>query len=202
MEYPSNSRVSKETAAKASSQPEKKVEKVTKAPVKLKKKSGMEKFADAFLQDDIKNVKSHIISNVIIPGIKKALYDTVTNTLNMMLYGKSGNRQSQAPGYADRVSYRSYSDAPRRSSYGTRPTYNYQEVSFDSREDAERVLNCMDDIIQQYGVVRIADYYDLAGITDFNYTANNYGWESIRSASVVGVPDGYIITLPKARQLD
>ena len=63
------------------------------------------------------------------------------------------------------------------------------------------LISKMDEIIDTYGIVTIADFYDLAGVTG-DYTTNNYGWTNIRSAEVVRVRDGYIIKMPKAMPID
>ena len=74
-------------------------------------------------------------------------------------------------------------------------------IVFNSRGDAEAVLMSMDELISQYEVVRVADLYDLAGITG-DYTDYRYGWTDIRSARIERVRDGYIIRMPKALPLD
>ena len=44
--------------------------------------------------------------------------------------------------------------------------------------------------------------YDLSGLTP-PYTANSYGWTSIRTAEPVRVRDGgYVLKLPKASPID
>ena len=75
------------------------------------------------------------------------------------------------------------------------------DIIFDNRGEAEIVLSRMDELIDTYGIVTIADLYDLAGVTG-DYTTNNYGWTNIRSAEVVRVRDGYIIKMPKAMPID
>ena len=55
----------------------------------------------------------------------------------------------------------------------------------------------MDEIMEEYGIVRVADLFDLVGITG-DYTDNKYGWTNIRSAEVVRVRDGYKIKMPRA----
>ena len=47
----------------------KKLEKVTKGEVKVKEKSLANKFADAFITDDLGAVKEHVVKEVIVPGI-------------------------------------------------------------------------------------------------------------------------------------
>ena len=72
---------------------------------------------------------------------------------------------------------------------------------FDTRKEAEEVLDRMDDLIDTYGVVSVADLYDLVGISG-NYTDNKYGWTNLRNADVQRVRDGYLLKLPKALPFD
>ena len=63
----------------------------------------------------------------------------------------------------------------------------------------------MNELIDTYGMVSVADFYDLVGL-QCNYTDNKYGWTDIRNASVVRVRDndgnGYLIKLPKIQPLN
>ena len=70
----------------------------------------------------------------------------------------------------------------------------------ESRGEADAVLSRMDEIMEEYDIVRVADLYDLVGITG-DYTDNKYGWTNIRDAKVVRVRDGYKIQLPRAMPL-
>ena len=58
-EYKSNSHKSKEVDER------KKVGKVVKGKVKTKKKSGITKFTDVFISEDVSSVKSYIIGEVL-----------------------------------------------------------------------------------------------------------------------------------------
>ncbi len=200
-EYKPNSHKYKEDQNRSS--PEKKVEKVIAGTVKSKKKSEIRKFTDVFISEDIDNVKSYILLDVLIPAIKKAISDIVTNSIDMILYGETGKTKSNS--IASKVSYRSYYDGRngRRdySAIRTKISYNYDDIIFDNRGEAEDVLSRMDELISTYGLVSVADLYDLVGVTG-NYTDNKYGWTNIRSASVIRVRDGYMLKLPKALPLD
>lgn len=200
-EYKPNSHKYKEDQNRSS--PEKKVEKVIAGTVKSKKKSEIRKFTDVFISEDINNVKSYILLDVLIPAIKKAISDIVTNGIDMILYGETGKTKSNS--IASKVSYRSYYDGrnDRRdySAIRTKISYNYDDIIFDNRGEAEDVLSRMDELISTYGLVSVADLYDLVGVTG-NYTDNKYGWTNIRSASVIRVRDGYMLKLPKALPLD
>lgn len=72
-----------------------------------------------------------------------------------------------------------------------------REVIFDSRKSAEEVLHQMDQILQIYELVTVADLYDLSGITP-SFFDTCYGWTNLKTAEVVRVRAGYIINLPKA----
>jgi len=200
-EYKPNSHKYKEDQNRSA--PEKKVEKVIAGTVKSKKKSEIRKFTDVFISEDIDNVKSYILLDVLIPAIKKAISDIVTNGIDMILYGETGKTKSNST--ASKVSYRSYYDGRngRRdySAIRTKISYNYDDIIFDNRGEAEDVLSRMDELISTYGLVSVADLYDLVGVTG-NYTDNKYGWTDIRSASVIRVRDGYMLKLPKALPLD
>lgn len=177
---------------------EKKVEKVVTTPVKPKKKSEIRKLADIFIAEDISSVKSYIISDIVIPTIKDAIEDVV----HLLLRGDidKGKRGTAA----SKVSYRSYYERERdrrdRDEPRVRGAYDYDQYTLGSRGEAEAVLSAMDEMIATYGVVSVADFYDLIGVSG-NYTDNKYGWTNIRNADVVRVRDGYMIKFPKAMPL-
>lgn len=191
--------------AREEQQTEKKVEAVITGTAKTRKKGEMKKFADVFIAEDANNVKSYILMEVIIPAVKKAISDIVTTGIDMILYGESG--RSRKNGAASKVSYRNYyerdGDRTRAGSgISRRSTFDYDEVIFDTRGDAEAVLDAMNDIISQYGTVSVSDFYDLASVASDNYTMNRYGWTNIGGATAVRVRDGYILKLPRAIPLN
>lgn len=197
--YPSNSYKSRQEKTEV---PEAKtVEKVTTGSVKAKKRSSLSKFVDAVVQEDMATVKNYIFSDVIVPSIKKAISDVVTNGVDMVLYGETRNRKtSSSP--ASKVSYRSYYDDGRSSRrVEARSAYDYDEIIFNTRSDAEEVLLKMDEILDKYKVISVLDFFDLAGVTG-KHTDNKYGWTDIRTASVVRTIDGYVIKLPRPLPID
>lgn len=204
MDYTPNSHKFKEeqkattqTAAPA----EKKVSKVVKGNVKIKKKSEARKFADIFLPEDVSNVKSFIVQDVLIPALKKVISDTV----DTFLYG--GSRRGNSTSNAGKVSYSSYYGGDRFSSRDDRPPFDTRkgfdlgDVILDTRQEANDVLNRMEELIDSYRKVSVGDLYDLLG-KSCDYTANNYGWTSVRAAEVIRVRDGYLIKFPKPMPID
>ena len=202
-EYKPNSHKSKE--ARREITPDKKIEKVVTGEVVTRKKGMMQKFAEALISDDASSVRSYILMDVLVPAAKKAISDVVTNGVDMILYGEAGrNRRNNN---ATKVSYRSYyeHDNDRREQRDKNrnrgAAYSYDDVVLSTRGEAEEVLLRMNELIDTYGLVSVADLYDLVGITG-NYTDNKYGWTSLRTAEPVWVRYGYMLKLPRALPLD
>ena len=193
-DYKPNSHRSKETAQKT----EKKVEKVVRGAVKTRKKNGLEKAKSAIFSEDAANIKSYVVMDVLIPALKKAISDVVTNGIEILLYGESGRTRRNSP--SGSISYRNFydrrDDGSRRLNPPVRNGYDLNDIVLETRGEAEDVLARMDELVEQYGVVSVADLYDLVGITG-NYTDNKYGWTNIRNAEPIRVRDGYLLKLPK-----
>ena len=195
-EYKPNSHKFRESQTEALT--DKKIQKVVHGKVKTKPKSGMSKITDVFISEDAANVKSYIVMDVLVPAVKKAISDIVRDGIDMILYGESrGRRNSTSSSY---VSYRDYSRSDDRDRFRdsrTRSGYNHDDIILESRGEAEEVLTRMDELIDTYGVVSVADLYDLIG-KSCEYTDNKYGWTNIRNAEPIRVRDGYMLKLPKA----
>lgn len=192
-DYKPNSHRSKEEVNNPPAE-KKEIKPVVKGKV-VKKKNNVRKLTDVFVSEDVQNVKSYILMDVLVPAIKKAISDIVTNGIDMMLYGESGRTKKRSS--ADYVSYNRYYDRRDRDErYVTKSRYSYDDIIFESRAEAEEVLDRMSEIIDTYGAVSVADLYDLVDVSG-TYTDNNYGWDNVHNAEAVRVRDGYILKLPK-----
>ena len=203
-EYKANSHRVREEQKSKEIVERKKLEPIAKG--KTKKKSEVKKLADVFIAEDVTSVKDYVINDVLIPAAKKAISDIITNGIDMILYGEARGRDRRGSG--SKVSYTKYYDRERdrdydrsRSRTTRRSVYDYDDIILDTRGEAEEVLNRMDDLIDAYDIVSVADLYDLVGIQG-NYTDNKYGWTNLRNATVQRVRDGYLLKLPKALPLD
>lgn len=177
---------------------EKTVKKVVNGKVKTKKNEGR-KLMNMFISEDAKDVKSYIVLDVLVPAIKKAILDIVTDGADMILYGGShgGKRKS-----GNKVSYRSYYDDKKDDKdYRSKGRFDYDDLVFDSRSECEAVREQMVEIIDQYGFVTVADMYDMADLPA-PYTSSKYGWTNIRTAETIRGRDGYVLKLPKAMPID
>lgn len=196
--YESNSHKSKELSTP---NVEKKIIKAAKGVIK--KKGLVSKIMDIFVTENLDNVSDSIMHDVVIPYIKKIISESITNGIDMMLYGEDFSGKSKKTSSAN--SYHNYYDRKKTSVSGSvkrSMPHNYEDVIFSSRSEAEDVLHKLDDLIDIYETATVADFYELAGVSG-NYTDNKYGWTDIRNANVIRTRDGgFMIKLPKALPLN
>ena len=201
-DYKPNSHRFREEQKQLAPVEKKKVEKVVKGSVKTKKKGNLSKISDVLISEDADNVKSYILMDVLVPTVKKAIVDIVTDAVNMVFLGGTG--RSKTTSSSNYISYNRLSE-PRDRYHSSEPRaisrFDYENIVFTSRVDAEAIIEQMNDIISSYGFVTVADLYEMADLSH-PYTSNDYGWTSIVSAAVIHVRDGWVIKLPKARPID
>ena len=200
-----NSHRYKEEQKQLATNEKKKVEKVISGNAKVRKKSGASKLADVFVSEDVTNVKSYVVMDVLVPALKKLVFDIVTDGIDMILYGSTGHSKKRSNKNSSYVDYRSISSDRRDErrydrDYASRARYDFGDVSLDSKSEAEDVLASMDELIEQYGMVTVADLYDLIGVS-CDYTDNKYGWTNISTASAVRGRDGWTLKLPRVKNL-
>lgn len=194
----------------ATKENETKLEKVAIGSATKKKRSLIKRFADIFLTEDVGDVKTYLIYDVLIPAVKENIADMINGAVGMLFFGEANRRirRGASPQNGTKINYGGYfSDGSKREKL---PNYNrssiahnFDDVIFETRGDAELVLDGMLELLNsEYRQVTVADFYDLAGISS-EWTDNKYGWTDLRSARVVGSPSrGYTIELPKCITLD
>ena len=72
---------------------------------------------------------------------------------------------------------------------------------FDARSDAEKVYSQMLEMVDQYGMITVNDYYELCGFGDkIAYEFNYYGWskDTVSNMSIVRIGSNYMIDVPRA----
>lgn len=193
--YQSNSNRSKRKVVEEKNKADK-VNKVVKGKVKTKKKNSI---LSSFINDDVQDIKTYIIEDVLIPTIKKTITDVVKNSIDMFFYGEV-HKPSRTN--SSRISYSSYYDRDReRESRTRRNSLLIDDIVLESRAEAEEVLDRLDEMIEEFGMASVLNLYDLIGVTA-PFTADKYGWTDIRNATAVRVRDGYLLKLPRVMPLD
>lgn len=191
--YPGNSDRAKE-----------KKEIVPVAKARVKRESTARKVVGEIIKEDARSVGETVLWDVIIPTVKNLISDTVTRSIDSMLYGdsrpRSRNNYSDYSGYSRPKGSR---DRPverreRRSARQAEPERN--EIIFDTRSDANDVIDRMSDIIDQYGQASLADLNALIGASS-NFIDDNWGWTDMGSFNVRQVRDGFMLTHDEPQSL-
>lgn len=201
MDYKANSHKIKAEAAieKETENKRQKVEAVAKG--RVSKNPAWKKF----LSNGWNAVKEDVIKEVFLPAIQKAVVDTIVDAIETMIYGEV--RRSRSSSRSSRSSSISYSryyddrrdrDRDRRRDRGRDRDRDYDDIIVDTKAEADTVLGLLDDMLDTYNSVSVADLYDLVGVST-NHTDFNYGWINLRNAEAIRQRDGsYLISMPKA----
>lgn len=193
-----------------------KVESVAKGGVSVKKETFLDKIGKAM----VKGAK-YTWTELLIPAGKKMISEAGKSFWDSIIYGDSKPMNNMNQNNGPYVSYRGYYNTqpapkPQYQTYSNQ-AFDTNSISFEAwidsdgrshsgRETAELVLQGLYDILMTYGIAKVSDFYDLAGVsTNGNYQVNKYGWASLTTASVQRIPgsiDTYYIALPKPMPID
>ncbi len=193
-EFPSNSRNQK--AKIPQGEKREKVEAV--AHGKKIQKTALNKFVDFIVGDDSKNVFSYLWNDILVPAAKNMLFDMIRDGAEMRIFGEVRNHGVRNRQTGTYVSYDQISrDRDRREPRShERRVSKPDEVLIEDRAEAEEVLSRMYDYWETYGIVSLAEYYDLVGVAG-DFTDNKWGWDNLKGSRILRVRDGYIVDLPK-----
>lgn len=200
-EFPSNSSLSKEKAVETRELPP-----VPEAPVvKVKKRNRLLGF---IFSRDFRDIKEGLVEDFIKPKVQDAvntvfenILDTGREAIQMMIFEDGRRPRGRQNTPYDAASWRNGSISSHQSSVSRsnrEPVYtDLNDIVLDSRADCEKMLAWLDEIIDRYKWVQVADVYEYLHLSA-PYTANNYGWSDLRSAEVLRCQEGYYINFPKA----
>ena len=178
-------------------------EKIVKGKIKTRKKTFGSKVAKAIFAEDLPDVKEHVIWDVMIPGIRDGIRNSLINIVESIFGGGIGGSRSSGT----RVSYRNgggrdYSrDYDRPRSRRSEGMYTFEDVIFDNRGEAEAVRDELNYNIERYHYASVLDYYDMCGLRTRPSDAN-FGWTNIDHATIERVSGGYLLRLPDCMPIE
>lgn len=205
-EFPSNSETS------PSRPEEKRVSKVISGEVVQRKPSIFKRLTESWSGDDMHTVVTYVVMEVMLPAAKTMIFEAMSQGLERKLFGEAVSRSSYSPYRPG--NYTSYNRAYDRrddrrpdprgragapdqySRPARRSAQEPAELIFDRREDAQDTLNSMGDLIDQYEFATVSDLYELVGKTG-SFTDDRWGWDTVRSARITRVRQGYRLDLPR-----
>ena len=174
------------------------IEKVIEGTAKVRDNK-VRKLTDAFFAEDLNTVKSHLRDDLLIPEIKKLFVNLCKDGIEILFNGRV-SRGDKRDRFSDNyVSYNSYSSRRDDRRYESRPInqFDYRDILFETRGQAQSVLDAMYRDCRTYGFVCVSDMYEMVGLTA-PFTGNNYGWMNVDNATIERVYNGYVIRLPRA----
>lgn len=191
--FPGNSNAEKEAKAK----------KIISGTAKVKEKSLTEKFKEVFFAEAEKDLKDYILFDVILPTVKDTLFSTITDSLSMVLFGTAKSRNKNTGSTI--ISYNKISASPYTRPSVSRNPFGGSRVPekdfiFETRQEADSVLDGMLEYISQYGTVTLADLKAMIGVTT-DFTDNKWGWDNLSQSSIRRIREGYILVLPNIKPI-
>lgn len=179
------------------------VESVVKGKVTQQKETLSKKFKKMFMPGDIKDAKSYVINQVLIPGFKNG----VLSMIEMMFFGQVSNRfwsrgfSSSQQSQSSRTAYSYVSSTGARVNTGSaiiprnqREMFSFQNITFENYDDAKDVVDSMIDILDRVGIVCVGDFYALCGIKT-EPPDYDWGWKSFSRLEPRRLRDGYTIDM-------
>lgn len=185
---------------------------VKKNAPKLKDKTFKQKLRDAFIAEEVHDIKDYMIFGVVIPAIKTTFRNLVVNSLDISLFGKTqkgGN--GGKPGGGSYISYdRAYNSngggnqqSPPTKSSNSIDVRELDRVWFETKEDADEQIRAIREIYDyNEGVLSVAEFLDAAQIKA-TPIHTKWGWIDISNVSAEPYPDGsgWYVNLPRPRPL-
>lgn len=124
-------------------------------------------------------------------------FDEATDRVRAQMAEAFGVR----PGSRTQYSY-GYSPRTRIDARRTRITMqNFDDVILATREEAEKVLEGMNEIVAQYHCVSVSDFKALIGLQP-SHMDEKVGWTSVQDVEIKQVRDGYVMQFPKPEPID
>lgn len=183
------------------------VKKVTKGNVSVKKGNKVGGLLGNIITTEAKSVKDYVLHDILIPTIVDTVVNVIKTSVDMTFYGEVRHNKNRSRIGGSRISYSDYYDDRRRSSRPENRSrvssrgISCEDIEFDTREDANAVLSKMDDVLEQYDSVSMADVFEAAGYTGNGPSDRDYGWRNLRDAAVIRTREGYSLRLPRAKEL-
>lgn len=211
--YAGNSDKSKKQKAEKEVQ-KKEIEKVIETDVIKRKKPLSKRMKETFFGGEAQGVMQYLAADVLLPAFRNLLVDTITRGTERMVFGEDSRSYSRGPrSYAGHTQYnttrrreRSPFDPredvrlPRQAPRPLPARQQDMEIILHSREDAERVVEGMVEILDMYDAVSVADLNEMVGLPSA-HVDNKWGWQDLRGIGVRQIREGYLVELPPVESL-
>lgn len=175
-----------------------------------RKETAAQKFRKTFLADDIDDIGNYLVTELIVPTIK----DIFLNFMTAVLWGdrRSGSiyrdngRRTDYNGISrtSRIGFdrnRKSNDQIREEIAAERRQFDLENIVLATRDQADTILNNMEDYLDKYGQVTVGYLFELLG-ENGPYTVEYYGWRNLDRARIKRINNGYLLDLPRPVRIE
>lgn len=202
-QFPGNSNKSKEPKNATPERPT--LARVTRTDAKLRERTMGDKAKGFFTGPRVKGALLTIASVVILPALKDLAEDAITTAIRGAFNGgdyEQARRRSSSSQQVINYNGMSKKDSGRRElSHRARATHDFSELVLQNRAEGDKILNDLQDVIDQYGSTTVKDMYDLAGVSG-SFTDGQWGWYDLRGCRVVPTRGGYALVMTKPEPIE
>lgn len=159
-----------------------------------------------FFGGDPRDVGRYILLDIMLPAAKGLLLDIICKGSERLILGDTATDRERRryPGApAVRTNYAGISSGNVRTISPTARSFQeFDQIVFKDKQQGETVLARMYDRIDNAGVVRVSDLYDLCDITS-NFVDRGWGWYKLSHARVIQIGSGeFVLDLPRPVRID
>lgn len=189
----------------------------------VKKRNGVSKLFRGFFVEDFKTVRGNVVQNILLPSLKNGLFNIITGTVSMWLWGKNGGGPagSTSPyrpwlnpyGY---TGYNGYYKSPSAAVtspagrgvtqgdtlgnvgvYRSTDVYDPYMIQYYTWDDAEKVYVELCKKISMYGLATVKDLFTASKLTNPEVVSVDWGWYDIPTHTIIATGDFWILKLPQ-----
>lgn len=157
--------------------------------------------AKSFFKEDITDVASYVIWEVLFPNLKNLVWEMGSNGLEMFLFGEVKAKSRKGEKFTEYGKY-FREDGSRKRDRKAQARGDVEDIWFESKQEASDVLDDLLLLIEVNEEVAVSEYYEMIGM-DISSSDQDYGWRNLSRARIVPARGGgYILELPRPKYLD
>lgn len=183
------------------------IQPITREPGRVRKAPAGRRLLATFFRGDAQMTWTSMVWESFFPNLRDNVEDSVINGIRTLFGGTSsrsyygGPRRSNVHNQISRhnpdsvLGSRGAVSDPRMTR-DDRVNQRLNVIDIASRAEAEDVLSAMLALIDQYDLVRLAEFYQMVHMTP-DHTDYSWGWEDLGGAKVVHSHGAYYLDLPQ-----
>ena len=167
------------------------------------------RFAEVFSVRSIEDQITRVFFDVVVPMARDMVYESLERTLRGVILGDDGPARTSSSNRGGYNNYQRHYSTPqnrprREETRFSRPRngYSYDDIVFETKDEADSVLEWMYDVLEAEGQVSIGNLLEETE-QPHSHVDFKWGWLSLRGADVLRDrgAGGWIIKLPRPETL-